>query len=132
MKLIAVLFLCSMLPLSVTQEYHSQEIDCNDEDVFKSADVALKAYNNENQSGNKFVLYRITEVTKTVSELCLTLFGICAITGSPGFTHAHTHTITKELIIKRRSLQLLEKTTLWPRTAGQGMTSPRATKVAFL
>nr|KAF6474635.1 kininogen 1 [Rousettus aegyptiacus] len=65
MKLIAVLFLCSMLPLSVTQEYHSQEIDCNDEDVFKSADVALKAYNNENQSGNKFVLYRITEVTKT-------------------------------------------------------------------
>lgn len=123
-----------MLPLSVTQEYHSQEIDCNDEDVFKAVDAALKKYNDRNQSGNQFVLYRITEVTMTVSELCLTLrlFGIYAITESPGFTHAHTHPITKELIIRDRSLQLLEKTTLWPRTAGQGMTSPRATKVAFL
>ncbi|XP_015455372.1 kininogen-1 isoform X2 [Pteropus alecto] len=65
MKLTAILFLCSMLPLSITQEYHSQEIDCNDEDVFKAVDAALKKYNDRNQSGNQFVLYRITEVTKT-------------------------------------------------------------------
>lgn len=67
-----------MLPLSITEEYHSQEIDCNDEDVFKAVDAALKKYNDRNQSGNQFVLYRITEVTKTVSEACLTLrlFGI--------------------------------------------------------
>lgn len=65
MKLTAILFLCSMLPLSITEEYHSQEIDCNDEDVFKAVDAALKKYNDRNQSGNQFVLYRITEVTKT-------------------------------------------------------------------
>lgn len=65
MKLIAILFLCSRLLLSLTQEYFLQEIDCNDEDVFKAVDSALKKYNGRLQSGNQFVLYRITEVTKT-------------------------------------------------------------------
>ncbi|XP_008580945.1 PREDICTED: kininogen-1 isoform X2 [Galeopterus variegatus] len=66
MKLIAILFLCSRLLSSLTQESLSQEIDCNDEDVFKAVDAALKKYNNQNQSGNQFVLYRVTEVTKMV------------------------------------------------------------------
>lgn len=64
MKLIAILFLCSRLPLSLTEESFSQEIDCNDEDVFKAVDTALKKYNHGNQKGNQFVLYRVTEVTK--------------------------------------------------------------------
>ncbi|XP_005601930.1 kininogen-1 isoform X1 [Equus przewalskii] len=64
MKLTAVLFLCSRLLLSLTQE-SLQEIDCNDEDVFKAVDTALKKYNQGNQSGYQFVLYRIMEVTKT-------------------------------------------------------------------
>lgn len=90
MKLITILFLCSKLLTSLTQEYQSQEIDCNDEDVFKAVDKALKNYNSKIQSGNQFVLYRITEVNKTVSKLCLTLrsFGICAITWTQD-----THTI---------------------------------------
>lgn len=71
MKLIALLFLCSRLLPTLPQEYNSQEIDCNDEDVFKAVDTALKMYNERNQSGNQFVLYRVTEVIKTVSELCL-------------------------------------------------------------
>ncbi|XP_058411558.1 kininogen-1 isoform X1 [Diceros bicornis minor] len=64
MKLIAIIFLCSRLLLSVTQE-SLQEIDCNDEDVFKAVDTALKKYNNGKQSGYQFVLYRVMEVTKT-------------------------------------------------------------------
>ncbi|XP_025769241.1 kininogen-1 isoform X2 [Puma concolor] len=65
MKLIAVLFLCSRLLPSLTEESFSQEIDCNDEDLFKAVDTALKKYNSRNQSGNQFVLYRVTEVTRT-------------------------------------------------------------------
>ncbi|XP_049485488.1 kininogen-1 isoform X2 [Panthera uncia] len=65
MKLIAVLFLCSRLLPSLTKESFSQDIDCNDEDLFKAVDTALKKYNSRNQSGNQFVLYRVTEVTRT-------------------------------------------------------------------
>ncbi|XP_054441064.1 kininogen-1-like isoform X2 [Pteronotus mesoamericanus] len=68
MKLIAILLLCSKLLLSLTQEYHSEEMDCNDEDVFKAVDSALKIYNRRSESGNQFVLYRITEVNKTEME----------------------------------------------------------------
>uniref|UniRef100_A0AAA9TZR4 Thiol proteinase inhibitor n=2 Tax=Bos TaxID=9903 RepID=A0AAA9TZR4_BOVIN len=63
MKLITILFLCSRLLPSLTQE-SSQEIDCNDQDVFKAVDAALTKYNSENKSGNQFVLYRITEVAR--------------------------------------------------------------------
>ncbi|XP_032338489.1 kininogen-1 isoform X1 [Camelus ferus] len=65
MKLIAILFLCSRLLPSLTQEPFSEEIDCNDQDVFKAVDSALRKYNSENKSGNQFVLYRVTEVRKT-------------------------------------------------------------------
>lgn len=65
MKLIALLFLCSRLLPTLPQEHSSQEIDCNDEDVFKAVDAALKMYNERNETGNQFVLYRITEVIKT-------------------------------------------------------------------
>ncbi|XP_076973952.1 kininogen-1 isoform X2 [Tamandua tetradactyla] len=64
MKLIVIIFFCSRLLPSLTQESSSQEVDCNDEDVFKAADAALKKYNDESQSGNQFVLYRVFEVTK--------------------------------------------------------------------
>ncbi|EPQ02833.1 Kininogen-1 [Myotis brandtii] len=53
---------------SFAQEDQPQEVDCNDEDVFKAVDAALKKYNDRNKSGNQFVLYRITEVTKTEDE----------------------------------------------------------------
>ena len=92
MKLITILFLCSRLLPSLTQE-SSQEIDCNDQDVFKAVDTALKKYNSGNKSGNQFVLYRVTEVSRMVSELCLTLrsLGICAVTWSPGLIHPQPH-----------------------------------------
>ena len=92
MKLITILFLCSRLLPSLTQE-SSEEIDCNDQDVFKAVDTALTKYNSGNKSGNQFVLYRVTEVARMVSELCLTLgsLGICAVTWSPGPTHPPPH-----------------------------------------
>ncbi|XP_060054530.1 kininogen-1-like [Erinaceus europaeus] len=64
MKLIVFLFLCSRLVWSLTLE-SSQEIDCNDPDLFMAVDAALKKYNERTQTGNHFVLYRITEATKT-------------------------------------------------------------------
>ena len=72
MKLIIILFLCSRLLLSLAQEESTKEIDCNDEDVFQAVDAALKKYNAGNKTGNQFVLYRVTEGTKMVSD-CLTL-----------------------------------------------------------
>ncbi|KAL0600806.1 Kininogen-1 [Plecturocebus cupreus] len=68
MKLITVLFLCSRLLLGLTQESQSEEIDCNDKDLFEAVDAALKKYNNQNLTTNQFVLYRITEGTKMVGS----------------------------------------------------------------
>ncbi|XP_038200851.1 T-kininogen 2-like [Arvicola amphibius] len=68
MKLITILFLCSRLLPSLAQEETTQEIDCNDEDVFHAVDAALKKYNVRNQTGNQFVLYRVTEGTKMVGS----------------------------------------------------------------
>ncbi|XP_004382306.1 kininogen-1 isoform X2 [Trichechus manatus latirostris] len=68
MKLITILFLCSRLLPSLAEESFSKEIDCDNQEVFQAVDAALKKYNGRNQSGNQFVLYRITQVTKTESS----------------------------------------------------------------
>uniref|UniRef100_A0A8C0WBB8 Cystatin kininogen-type domain-containing protein n=1 Tax=Castor canadensis TaxID=51338 RepID=A0A8C0WBB8_CASCN len=66
MKLLTLLFLCSRLLPSLTHEAVSEELDCNDEDVFKAVDAALKKFNQkQKQSSHQFVLYRITEASKT-------------------------------------------------------------------
>ncbi|XP_004473762.2 kininogen-1 isoform X2 [Dasypus novemcinctus] len=67
MKLIVILLLCSRLLPSLTQESVSREVDCDDEDVFKAVDAALKKYNNQSQEGNQFVLYRVTEASQTMT-----------------------------------------------------------------
>ncbi|KAK2090850.1 kininogen 1 [Saguinus oedipus] len=56
------------LLLGLTQESESEEIDCNDKDLFEAVDTALKKYNNENLTTNQFVLYRITEGSKMVGS----------------------------------------------------------------
>ncbi|KAH0506406.1 Kininogen-1 [Microtus ochrogaster] len=68
MKLVTILFLCSRLLLSLAEEETTEEIYCNDEDVFQAVDAALKKYNAGNQTGYQFVLYRVTEGTKTVGS----------------------------------------------------------------
>ncbi|XP_012585775.1 PREDICTED: kininogen-1-like [Condylura cristata] len=63
MRLITILFLCSRLLSSLSQQ-PSQEIDCNDHDVLMAVDAALKNVNNGNQTNNLFVLYRVGNITK--------------------------------------------------------------------
>ncbi|XP_052014493.1 T-kininogen 1-like isoform X2 [Apodemus sylvaticus] len=65
MKLITILLLCSRLLPSLAQLTYSQEIDCTDETVFQAVDIALKKFNSGLESGNQFVLYRVTEGTTT-------------------------------------------------------------------
>ncbi|XP_023606265.1 kininogen-1-like [Myotis lucifugus] len=65
MELLAILFLCSRLLTSLAQEDQPQQVYCNDADVFKAVDTALKKYNDGSKSGNQFVLYSITEGNKT-------------------------------------------------------------------
>ncbi|KAG8516578.1 Kininogen-1 [Galemys pyrenaicus] len=65
MRLITIIFLCSRLLSSSSQEVFSLEVDCDDEDVFQAVDAALKKYNSRKESGNQFVLYRISNITKT-------------------------------------------------------------------
>lgn len=68
MKLLTLLVLCSRLLPSLTEEKEPQQIDCNDEDLFQAVDTALQKYNSEIQSGNQFMLDRVTEGTKMVGS----------------------------------------------------------------
>lgn len=68
MKLLTLLVLCSRLLPSLTEEKQPQQIDCNDEDLFQAVDTALQKYNSEIQSGNQFMLDRVTEGTKMVRD----------------------------------------------------------------
>lgn len=44
--------------------------DCDDPDVFKAVDAALKKYNGDTATGNQFALYMVMEAKRTVSRLC--------------------------------------------------------------
>uniref|UniRef100_A0A6I8P0I5 Cystatin kininogen-type domain-containing protein n=1 Tax=Ornithorhynchus anatinus TaxID=9258 RepID=A0A6I8P0I5_ORNAN len=66
MKLLGVLlFLGSSLLPSRTAPV-PQDVDCNDSDVFKAVDRALRWYNEHLKDGNQFLLYRVTEASMTV------------------------------------------------------------------
>lgn len=45
-------------------------LDCDDPDVFKAVDEALKKYNEDKATGNQFALYVVMEAKRTVSRLC--------------------------------------------------------------
>jgi hypothetical protein len=68
MKLITTLLLCSGLLLTLTQGEEAQEIDCNDVAVFQAVDFSLKQFNPGVKSGNQYMLHRVIEGTKTVSN----------------------------------------------------------------
>lgn len=65
MKLITILFFCSSFLPTLSQDYTLEEIDCNHQHAFSAVDAALKSYNDKSESGNQFVLHRITQVNKT-------------------------------------------------------------------
>lgn len=43
-------------------------LDCDDPDVFKAVDTALKKYNGDRATGNQFALYMVMEAKRTVSR----------------------------------------------------------------
>ncbi|XP_038608611.1 kininogen-1 isoform X2 [Tachyglossus aculeatus] len=68
MKLLGVLlFLGSRLLPSRTDPV-PQDVDCNNSDVFKAVDQALRWYNEHQKGGNQFLLYRVTEASLTVDS----------------------------------------------------------------
>ncbi|XP_028920750.1 kininogen-1 isoform X2 [Ornithorhynchus anatinus] len=68
MKLLGVLlFLGSSLLPSRTAPV-PQDVDCNDSDVFKAVDRALRWYNEHLKDGNQFLLYRVTEASMTTDS----------------------------------------------------------------
>ncbi|NWU95213.1 KNG1 protein, partial [Upupa epops] len=65
MKLFIVLVLCSSFFSSRATPLPSEFSNCDDPDVFKAVDTALKKYNEERTTGNLFALYRVMEAEKT-------------------------------------------------------------------
>ncbi|XP_074009929.1 kininogen-1 [Numenius arquata] len=62
---IAVVLCCSFLS-SRANPLPFEFSDCDDPDVFKAVDAALKKYNGERATGNQFALYMVTEAKRTV------------------------------------------------------------------
>ncbi|NWZ78522.1 KNG1 protein, partial [Poecile atricapillus] len=65
MKAFIVLALCcsffSIRAIPLAFEF----LDCDDPDVFKAVDAALKKFNGDRKTGNQFALYRVMEAKKT-------------------------------------------------------------------
>uniref|UniRef100_A0A8C3KCL1 Kininogen 1 n=1 Tax=Calidris pygmaea TaxID=425635 RepID=A0A8C3KCL1_9CHAR len=61
---IAVVLCCSFLS-SGANPVPLEFLDCDDPDVFKAVDAALKKYNGERATGNQFALYMVTEAKRT-------------------------------------------------------------------
>ncbi|XP_014795313.1 PREDICTED: kininogen-1 isoform X2 [Calidris pugnax] len=62
--LIAVVLCCSFLS-SGANPLPLEFLDCDDPDVFKAVDAALKKYNGERATGNQFALYMVMEAKRT-------------------------------------------------------------------
>ncbi|NWV60248.1 KNG1 protein, partial [Malurus elegans] len=65
MKTFIVLALCCSFFSSRATPLPSEFSDCDDPDVFKAVDAALKKYNGESATGNQFALYEVMEAKKT-------------------------------------------------------------------
>ncbi|KFQ73401.1 Kininogen-1, partial [Phaethon lepturus] len=67
MKLFIVLALCCSFFSSRATPLPFEFSDCDDPDVFKAVDTALKKYNGDRGTGNQFALYMVMEAKKTAS-----------------------------------------------------------------
>ncbi|NXN98224.1 KNG1 protein, partial [Rhinopomastus cyanomelas] len=65
MKLFIVLALCSSFFSSRASPLPFEFSGCDDPDVFKAVDIALKKYNGERATDNQFALYRVMEAKRT-------------------------------------------------------------------
>ncbi|NXJ01786.1 KNG1 protein, partial [Psophia crepitans] len=67
MKLFIVLVLCCSFFSSRATPLPFQFLDCDDPDVFKVVDTALKKYNGDRATGNQFALYMVMEANRTAA-----------------------------------------------------------------
>ncbi|NXP46620.1 KNG1 protein, partial [Heliornis fulica] len=65
MKPFIVLALCCSFFSSRAIPLPFEFLDCDDPDVFKAVDTALKKYNGDRETGNQFALYMVTEAKRT-------------------------------------------------------------------
>ncbi|KFQ37068.1 Kininogen-1, partial [Mesitornis unicolor] len=65
MKPFIVLALCCSFFSSRANPLPFEFLDCDDPDVFKAVDAALKKYNGEGATGNQFALYTVMEAKRT-------------------------------------------------------------------
>lgn len=70
MKALIVLALCFSFFSSKAILLAFEFSDCDDPDVFKAVDAALKKYNEDEATGTQFALYVVMEAKRTVSRLC--------------------------------------------------------------
>lgn len=68
MKPFIVLALCCSFFSSRATPLPFEFLDCDDPDVFKAVDTALKKYNGDRATGNQFALYMVMEAKRTVSR----------------------------------------------------------------
>lgn len=64
MKLLPVLFLCFYCFLNGAVAFPDIAVDCDDSNIFKAVDEALRSYNNAKEDGNQFVLFRVEDAKK--------------------------------------------------------------------
>lgn len=76
MKAFIVLALCCSFFTSRAIPLAFEFSDCDDPDVFKAVDAALKKYNGDRGTGSQFALYVVMEANRTVSRLCKKKVGI--------------------------------------------------------
>ncbi|XP_023788669.1 kininogen-1 isoform X2 [Cyanistes caeruleus] len=65
MKAFIVLALCCSFFSSRAIPLASESLDCDDPDVFKAVDAALKKFNGDRTTGNQFALYMVMEAKRT-------------------------------------------------------------------
>ncbi|GAB0193681.1 kininogen-1 [Grus japonensis] len=65
MKLFIVLALCCSFFSSTATPLPFEFLDCDDPDVFKAVNTALKKYNGDRATGNQFALYMVMEAKRT-------------------------------------------------------------------
>ncbi|XP_015472264.1 kininogen-1 [Parus major] len=65
MKAFIVLALCCSFFSSRAIPLAFESLDCDDPDVFKAVDAALKKFNGDRTTGNQFALYMVMEAKRT-------------------------------------------------------------------
>ncbi|NXY90960.1 KNG1 protein, partial [Alcedo cyanopectus] len=66
MRPFVILALCCSFFSSRATPIPFEFLDCDDPDVFKAVDIALKKYNGDRATGNQFALYMVMEANRTV------------------------------------------------------------------